>query len=413
MTKYQRPKSHYAVLIFNVAIAASLFVVGAGLFYAGQRLDSRQVVSLNRGDNVTVNEDANITPSDQWNLSEGDLNAKNFLLTGSDNGNCVDPNSPYAGAFGDRTSFGERSDTIMVIRVSPKDNQAAFLSFPRDLWVKIAGSTRSNRINTAFERNNPNTLVDTIYQNFGISIDHYVNVDFCAFKEIVDAVGGVSVPFLHETRDKKTGLYVPGPSCFAFTGDHALAYVRSRSGYSYFDTAKNEWVFDGTADLGRISRQQDFIRRAMQRALDKGSSSPRVANQLLNAALENVITDDQLTPTTMLQLAQAMRNLDTSGIASYTIAFTGQMIGDQSVLVPRIQNDNMRAILALFQGKAGFATPANTPEAPAEGASGSLFVSIAMIKTIGAIATPPPPLPIVSPEQDTYGVAPPNDPTCR
>lgn len=413
MTKYQRPKSHYAVLIFNVAIAASLFVVGAGLFYAGQRLDSRQVVSLNRGDNVTVNEDANITPSDQWNLSEGDLNAKNFLLTGSDNGNCVDPNSPYAGAFGDRTSFGERSDTIMVIRVSPKDNQAAFLSFPRDLWVKIAGSTRSNRINTAFERNNPNTLVDTIYQNFGIPIDHYVNVDFCAFKEIVDAVGGVSVPFLHETRDKKTGLYVPGPSCFAFTGDHALAYVRSRSGYSYFDTAKNEWVFDGTADLGRISRQQDFIRRAMQRALDKGSSSPRVANQLLNAALENVITDDQLTPTTMLQLAQAMRNLDTSGIASYTIAFTGQMIGDQSVLVPRIQNDNMRAILALFQGKAGFATPSNTPEAPAEGASGSLFVSIAMIKTIGAIATPPPPLPIVSPEQDTYGVAPPNDPTCR
>jgi LCP family protein required for cell wall assembly len=413
MTKYQRPKSHYAVLIFNVAIAASLFVVGAGLFYAGQRLDSRQVVSLNRGDNVTVNEDANITPSDQWNLSEGDLNAKNFLLTGSDNGNCVDPNSPYAGAFGDRTSFGERSDTIMVIRVSPKDNQAAFLSFPRDLWVKIAGSTRSNRINTAFERNNPNTLVDTIYQNFGIPIDHYVNVDFCAFKEIVDAVGGVSVPFLHETRDKKTGLYVPGPSCFAFTGDHALAYVRSRSGYSYFDTAKNEWVFDGTADLGRISRQQDFIRRAMQRALDKGSSSPRVANQLLNAALENVITDDQLTPTTMLQLAQAMRNLDTSGIASYTIAFTGQMIGDQSVLVPRIQNDNMRAILALFQGKAGFATPANTPEAPAEGASGSLFVSIAMIKTIGAIATPPPPLPFVSPEQDTYGVAPPNDPTCR
>jgi len=413
MTKYQRPKSHYAVLIFNIAIAASLFVVGAGLFYAGQRLGSRQVVSLNRGDNVTVNEDANITPSDQWNLSEGDLNAKNFLLTGSDNGSCVDPNSPYAGAFGDRTSFGERSDTIMIIRVSPKDNQAAFLSFPRDLWVKIAGSTRSNRINTAFERNNPNTLVDTIYQNFGIPIDHYVNVDFCAFKEIVDAVGGVSVPFLHETRDKKTGLYVPGPSCFAFTGDHALAYVRSRSGYSYFDTAKNEWVFDGTADLGRISRQQDFIRRAMQRALDKGSSSPRVANQLLNAALENVITDDQLTPTTMLQLAQAMRNLDTSGIASYTIAFTGQMIGDQSVLVPRIQNDNMRAILALFQGKAGFATPANTPEAPAEGASGSLFVSIAMIKTIGAIATPPPPLPIVSPEQDTYGVAPPDDPTCR
>ena len=197
MTKYQRPRSHYAVLIFNIAIAASLLIVGGGLLYAGQRLGARQVVSLNRGDDVAVNEDANIAPSDQWNLSEGDLEAKNFLLTGSDNGSCVDPNSPYAGAFGDRTSFGERSDTIMIIRVNPKDNQAAFLSFPRDLWVKIAGSTRSNRINTAFERKNPNTLADTIYQNFGITIDHYVNIDFCAFKEIVDAVG---LPVTVETR---------------------------------------------------------------------------------------------------------------------------------------------------------------------------------------------------------------------
>ncbi len=419
MTKYQRPRMHYAVLVFNMVIAASLLIVGAGLLYAGQRLSARQVVSLNRADDVAVNEEANITPSDQWNLSEGDLEAKNFLLTGSDNGSCVDPNSPYAGAFGDRTSFGERSDTIMIIRVNPKDNQAAFLSFPRDLWVKIAGSTRSNRINTAFERKNPNTLADTIYQNFGISIDHYVNVDFCAFKEIVDAVGGVKVPFLYETRDKKTGLYVPGPSCFEFSGDHALAYVRSRSGYSYFDPAKNEWQTDGTSDLGRISRQQDFIRRAMQRALDKGSSSPRVANELLNAALKNVITDDRLTPITMLQLAQAMRNLNTNGIPTYTVESSGQMIGDQAVLVPRIQNDTMREILALFQGKASFATPGSTATTPApdvastEGAIGAIIQTVAYLKTNSVNAAPPTTITVVAPKQTDYGISPPNDPSCR
>ena len=419
MTKYQRPRSHYAVLIFNIAIAASLLIVGGGLLYAGQRLGARQVVSLDRGDGVAVNEDANIDPSDQWNLSEGDLEAKNFLLTGSDNGSCVDPNSPYAGAFGDRNSFGERSDTIMIIRVNPKDNQAAFLSFPRDLWVKIAGSTRSNRINTAFERKNPNTLADTIYQNFGITVDHYVNIDFCAFKEIVDAVGGVKVPFLYETRDKKTGLYIPGPSCFEFSGDHALAYVRSRSGYSYFDPAKNDWISDGTSDLGRISRQQDFIRRAMQRALDKGSSSPKVANQLLNAALKNVITDDQLTPITMLQLAQAMRNLNTSGIPTYTVESSGQMIGDQAVLVPRIQNDTMREILALFQGKASFAIPgaaASTPSpdtTSAEGAMGAIISTVAYLNTQPNNGVTPPTIPVVAPEQNTYGVSPPNDPSCR
>jgi LCP family protein required for cell wall assembly len=419
MTKYQRPRSHYAVIIFNIAIAASLLIVGGGLLYAGQRLGSRQVVSLNRGDGVAVNQDANITPSDQWNLSKGDLESKNFLLTGSDNGSCVDPNSPFAGAFGDRTSFGERSDTIMIIRVNPKDNQAAFLSFPRDLWVKIAGSTRSNRINSAFERKNPNVLADTIYQNFGITIDHYVNIDFCAFKEIVDAVGGVKVPFLFETRDKKTGLHVPAPGCFEFSGDHALAYVRSRSGYSYFDPAKNAWVVDGTSDLGRISRQQDFIRRAMQRALDKGSASPKVANELLNAALKNVITDDRLTPITMLQLAQAMRKINTSGIPTYTVEGSGEMIGDQAVLVPRIQNDTMREILALFQGKASFATPGSAANAPspdttsAEGAMGAIISTVAYLNsepTNGVTSTT---IPVVTPQQNTYGVSPPNDPTCH
>ena len=424
--RYARPRSHYWVLTLNIAVVFSLLIAGVGMLWANNRLNARQVVSLNRDPNAQPNIDAEITPSDNWNLTEGDLAAKNFLLTGSDNGSCVDPNSPYAGAFGDRTGFGERSDTIMIIRVDPKDNRAAFLSFPRDLWVKIAGSTRTNRINTAFDRKNPNKLVDTIYQNFGISIDHYVNIDFCAFKEIVNAVGGVSIPFLYETRDKKTGLYVPAPSCFEFSGDHALAYVRSRSGYSYFDPAKNDWIKDGTGDLGRISRQQDFIRRAMQRALDKGSSSPTVANKLLNAALKNVITDDQLTPISMLQLAQAMRDLNTSKIPTYTIAASGEMIGDQAVLVPRIQNDTMREILALFQGKASLATPGSATDAPPtsdmttnEGASGGItgtvIVPVNYVKYTANnfSAAPPTTLPVVAPEQATLGVAPPNDPSCR
>ena len=426
MSHYKRPRSHYFVLALNIVVVCSLLVAGVGMIWANNRLNARQVVSLNRDPSGQPSTDAEITPSDTWNLTEGDLAAKNFLLTGSDNGSCVDPNSPYAGAFGDRTSFGERSDTVMVIRVDPKDNHAAFLSFPRDLWVKIAGSTRTNRINTAFDRKNPNKLVDTIYLNFGITIDHYVNIDFCAFKEIVNAVGGVSIPFLYETRDKKTGLYVPAPSCFEFSGDHALAYVRSRSGYSYFDPKKNEWIKDGTGDLGRISRQQDFIRRAMQRALDKGSSSPTVANKLLNAALKNVITDDQLTPISMLQLAQAMRNLNTSKIPTYTIAATGEMIGDQSVLIPRIQNDTMREILALFQGKASFATPGSVADAPPtsdmatnEGALGGITsVKIAPVNYVkytsnASSSAPPTTLPVVAPEQAILGVAPPNDPSCR
>lgn len=416
--RYRHSLAHRLVLIMNIAVATILIVAGIGILWAGQRLDSRQVVSINGSSTGTVVADADIAPSDEWTLTEGDLKSKNFLLTGSDNGSCVDPTSPYAGAFGDRTSFGERSDTIMVIRVNPIDNQAAFLSFPRDLWVKIANSTRSNRINTAFDRKNPIRLIDTIHQNFGVPIDHYVNVDFCAFKQIVDAVGGVSVPFLYPTRDQKTGLYIPAAGCFTFSGDHALAYVRSRSGYRYLDSATGKWLQDGTGDLGRIGRQQDFIRRSMQRALDKGSSSPRVANQLLNAALKNVITDDQLSAITMLQLAQAMRNLNTDKIATYTVEASGQMIGDQSVLIPTIQNERMRQILAIFQGKASIGNSTSTTiSADASGDQGAsgLIQSISSNQKVSntPIVAPSTTIPQVAPVQDTIGVVPPNDPSCH
>jgi len=415
--RYRRPLAHRLVLALNIAVATVLIVAGIGILWAGQRLDSRQVVSINNSSPGTVVSGADIAPSDEWTLTEGDLKSQNFLLTGSDNGSCVDPNSPYAGAFGDRTSFGERSDTIMVIRVNPIDNQAAFLSFPRDLWVKIANSTRSNRINTAFDRKNPIRLIDTIYQNFGVPIDHYVDIDFCAFKQIVDAVGGVSVPFLYPTRDQKTGLHIPVAGCFTFTGDHALAYVRSRSGYRYLDPVTGNWLQDGTGDLGRIGRQQDFIRRSMQRALDKGSSSPRVANQLLNAALKNVITDDQLSAITMLQLAQAMRNLNTNKIATYTVETSGQMIGDQSVLIPTIQNERMRQILAIFQGKASLGTSSTTipPDTSSdEGASGTIqSIRSSLVVSNTPSATPSTTVPEVAPVQDTIGVVPPNDPSCH
>ena len=88
--------------------------------------------------------------------------------------------------------------------------------------------------------------IDTIYENFGIGIDHYIQVDFCAFKTLVDAVGGVTVPFEYPARDDNTGLNVPAPGCFTFDGDHALAYVRSRH-YEYEDPpGSGNWKTDPT-----------------------------------------------------------------------------------------------------------------------------------------------------------------------
>ncbi|MEZ5251282.1 MAG: hypothetical protein R2713_19300 [Ilumatobacteraceae bacterium] len=62
-----------------------------------------------------------------------DPGAKNFLITGADNNACIDPDSPYAAAFGNREGMGERSDTIMIMRADPSTKRAAVPSFPRDL----------------------------------------------------------------------------------------------------------------------------------------------------------------------------------------------------------------------------------------------------------------------------------------
>lgn len=398
-------------IFFNITLAFVTMIAGAGLVYANWTLGSRQVVSI----------DPASPDGGNLNLPVGDLSAKNFLVTGSDNADCVDPNSRYAGGFGDRANYGERSDSIMVVRVNPTDNQAAILSFPRDMWVKQAGTGRSNRINANFDKRNPNQLIRTIKDNFGISIDHYVNVDFCAFSDIVDAVGGVRVPFPFRARDTRTGFRVMrADTCYNFEGDHALAYLRSRR-YSWYDPAFGNWQQDGTSDWGRINRQQDFLTRMIRKSLDKSRSDPRVAAGILTATLKNVITDDRLTPLTVLQLGQAMRDFNTESMGNYTMPGLGQLIDKESVIVPNFDSSTSKNILAVFQGKASLST---SPTGAQPTSQIPTSVPVLSVIAIAMSNTAQPPrsttttstttttIPTVEIDQLPRGVVPPDDPNC-
>jgi LCP family protein required for cell wall assembly len=283
-----------------------------------------------------------------------DPTAKNFLITGADNNACIDPDSPYAGAFGDRENMGERSDTVMVMRVDPANKRAAVLSFPRDLWVQIANSGRKSRINSAYVKDDPRNLIATIVLNFQVGIDHFIQVDFCAFKRLVEAVDGVSVPFTFPARDENTGLNVPEPGCFRFDGDHALAYVRSRH-YEYLDE-EGEWKEDPASDLGRISRQQDFIRRTLDAALAKGVYNPSVARGVIDIATQSIVVDEGLTASKMLEFFGVLRDFDPGSISTYQIEATPQNISGNAVLVPRLDGENMQSILHIFQGIAPLAS---------------------------------------------------------
>ncbi len=408
------------MLVLNVVVVLACFVTAVAIFYGSEKANDRKVVTLARasGPKLTLptatQPDGAPDQTTEVTLVAGpvDMTARNFLITGSDNGACVDPDSPYADAFGNRSGLGERADTIMILRLDPNTNASAVLSFPRDLWVKIAGRSSSSRINSAFNRDDPNTLVETIWNNFGVPVDHYVNVDFCAFKQIVDAVGGVRVPFATGIRDRNTGLLIEDPGCHTFLGEEGLAYVRSRK-LQYFDEDSRKWREDPAADRGRISRQQDFLRRALQKALDVGAGSPTVAKQLIDAGLEFVILDDQLTPGKLLELAQAMRDLDPNTMKTYQIEGTGKMINGNSVIEPNIKSESMKAVLAVFKGEARLVdAPPQLVEDPTSTTTTTRAPSGSTTSVTGT-TTSTTTLPPVFVESDEIGVLPTDDPACR
>lgn len=427
-------------------VAAFLAAIGCfaagGALYAAQRIvEDRNIVVINEDERSDV-DDATIVSAVEEEDGTGQITftatdeepsapvetfppaepaARNFLITGADNNSCIDPDSPYYGAFGDRSSFGERSDTIMIWRVNPATSQVAVLSFPRDLWLRIAGRSRDGRINEAYERDQPQRLIDTIEQNFGIPTDHFIQIDFCAFKKLVDAVDGVAVPFQRPVRDQKTGLFVPEPGCFTFDGDHALAYVRSRAIQEQLDDGS--WSrSDGTSDLGRISRQQDFLRRTVDSLLAAGAFDPDVVRALIETSDDYVVNDVDLTVNKMLEFAGVLKGIDPAQITTYQIEARGTTIQGNAVLVPSVKGSNMQAILSVFRGEATLASaPEQVFEVP-EVLADPAVAGVGDEVTADTVVEPAPdttvadlpftPLPEVEAENISYGIVPDANVSC-
>jgi len=234
-------------------------------------------------------------------------------------------------------------------RVNSDTGAVAALSFPRDLFVRIDGG-RQGRINIAFDPSDPNRLISTIRSNFGIETDHYVQIDFCAFKRMVDSVDGVGIPLDYPIRDRGTGLTITSTGCVSLDGDDALAYVRARKLEYERPAGSDNWVLDPSSDWGRIARQQDFLRRTIAKVISAGLYQPSVAGALIEANADDVITDSDLSLSAMLGFASVLRSVDTATIGSYQIEATGRTVGGQAVLIPTVAGDSMQAILDIFQG---------------------------------------------------------------
>jgi LCP family protein required for cell wall assembly len=399
----------------NGALVVVCVIAALLVWFANNRLGAVERVDI-RGTDLDLGAGSTGSTVSASSLPPVDPKARNFLVVGTDSrdsdpNGCVDPNSQYAGAFG--PAAGNRPDTIMVVRVDPQQNEAAILSLPRDLWVKIADTNIKGKINSSFDGDNPAArLSATIQDNFGIHIDHYVEASFCAFKRLVNVLGGVKVPFQYPSKDDNTGFYVAQPGCVTLDGDAALAYTRSRH-FEYDDgTGFRE---DPTSDYGRIARQQDFIRRLIRTAVSKGARQPTVAKQLIDAALApgNLRIDTELTINDLLGLSSMLRSVDADQVLSYRADGKGARIGSADVILPDLTSARAKAILSVFQGTAGLADapdPNALPEPATTAPNPAASATTADAGPASTAATPPP----VSVDQNVAGgIVPPDDPTCR
>jgi polyisoprenyl-teichoic acid--peptidoglycan teichoic acid transferase len=308
----------------------------------------------------------------------------NLLMVGSDTRQGLD-----AGAqFGDVA--GQRADVLILVHIIPATHAARLLSIPRDLYVPIAGTDGSAKINAAFVKG-PNQLVDTIQRALGVPINHYLLVDFEGFRRVVDAVGGIELDFPVPVRDWKdgrnnSGLDVPAAGCRLLDGQQALALARSRY-FQYLDS-HGTWQYDPGFDLGRVRRQQTFLRVLAAKALGKGLANPLRANAFASSLVHSLTRDKGLSIGQVARLAGAFRSFHPDQLASQTIptavaVHQGATVlrpGDpgfqqawndsahwEQVLLPR-QPDTRRAV-ASFLGESASAT--TRPSAGSGTGSGS------------------------------------------
>ena len=229
-------------------------------------------------------------------------------LKGEDNGRV---NILLAGNSADDAGHngGELTDSIMVVSIDTKQNKAFLLSIPRDLWVEVPGEGHQ-KINAAYVDGKANKfredgypeggmgqLEQVVSQALGININYYALVNYTAFKDSVDAVGGVDINV--KSQDPR-GLFDPntdwttrGPLVKLTNGPHhlngrqALDLARARG------DAYNSYGFAGS-DFDRTEHQRQLLVALKSKAASAGVlANPAKLSSLSDAVGNNVKTDFQ------------------------------------------------------------------------------------------------------------------------
>lgn len=244
----------------------------------------------------------------------GSTSGTNWLLVGSDSRAGLseeDADRLMAGELDD--SVG-RTDTIMVVHIPRFGGDATMLSLPRDSWVDIPGYGQ-NKLNQAFSLGGPALLQQTVEQATGIHLDHYAEIGFGGFSNVVDAVGGVEMCLDEPLDDPMAGINLQA-GCQELDGPTALGYVRSR-------------YASAQGDLDRVERQRKFLAALSEKIKSPGTLLNPFKNLKVADALSANMTvneDDHVWNLASLGLAMAGgAKQETVPIAGYENTYAGNV----------------------------------------------------------------------------------------
>lgn len=215
-----------------------------------------------------------------------------------------------------------RSDTLMVLTIDKKSEKASLLSIPRDTRVQIKGHD-FDKINHAYAYGDAALTQNTVENLMGVPMDYYIKIDVRAFERIIDALDGVDLDvekrmYYEDPWDDNGGLVIDlYPGMQHLDGDKAIQYVRYR---------------DGEGDIGRINRQQHFMRAVLVKLLtpDVLPRLPAVIDEIRSAVDTDMPVDE------MLRVGRMLPAFREKGLNSEMLPGVPAYLDDVSYWMPNI-----------------------------------------------------------------------------
>ncbi|MBF8172773.1 LCP family protein [Streptomyces olivaceus] len=266
---------------------------------------------------------------------KADNGSENILVLGSDTRS--GGNRDLGGGTDDGTA---RSDTAMVVHVHKGHKKASVVSIPRDTLVDRPDCTdpdggdhpaaRGVMFNSAYSTGGGACAVKTVESMSGLRMDHYLEVDFSGFQNLVDDLGGVKVTTTEDIKDPDSHLDLTAGT-HRLDGEQALGLVRTRHG-----------VGDGS-DLGRIQLQQAFVKSLAEQVRDVGLlGNPKKLYDIADTATKTVTTDSELgSVNSLMSFASGLKGIGPDGMHMVTMPVAYDPADANRVLVEKAKADQV------------------------------------------------------------------------